>query len=78
MSRMEDSVAKGSHFYLIHRVLPGFAAPLGTHKYAGHPPRIHKDAELLFHIGSNPDNPMDPGTEVEMYLGPDESYEEPD
>ena len=71
MSRMEDSVARGSHFYLVHWVLPGFESPLGTHKYAGHPPHIHKDAELLFHIGTDPQNPMDLGAEVEMYLGPE-------
>jgi hypothetical protein len=33
MSRVEDSVIKGSHFYLIHWVMPGFEAPLGTHEY---------------------------------------------
>jgi len=71
MARLEDSVISGSNFYLIHWVLPGFEAPLGTHKYAGHPPHIHKDAELLFHIGTDPNNPMDLGAEVEMYLGPE-------
>ncbi len=71
MVRMEDSVVKGSHFYLIHWVLPGFAAPLGDYPMAGHPPHIHKDAELLFHIGTNPDDPMDLGAEVEMYMGPE-------
>jgi hypothetical protein len=35
----------------------------------GHPPHIHKDAELLFHIGTDPDNPEDLGAEVEFYLG---------
>ena len=71
MARMEDSVVKGSHFYLVHWVMPDFATPLGTHPYAGHPPHIHKDAELLFHIGMNPDDPMDLGAEVEMYMGPE-------
>ncbi|MFC2009960.1 hypothetical protein ACFLUL_00035 [Chloroflexota bacterium] len=50
MVRMGDSVVKGSHFYLVYWVMPGFAAPLGNHPYAGYPPYIHKDAELLFHI----------------------------
>ncbi|HUT67593.1 MAG TPA: hypothetical protein VMW86_03475 [Dehalococcoidales bacterium] len=71
MARMQDSIMKGSHFYLIHWVLPGFGSPMGVYKYAGHPPHIHKDAELLFHIGSNPDDPMDLGAEVEMYMGPE-------
>jgi len=57
MVRMEDSVMKGSHFYLVHWVLPGFEAPLGNYPMAGHPLHIHKDAELLFHIGTDPSNP---------------------
>ncbi len=71
MARMEESVAKGSHFYIIHWVMPDFAKPLGDYKYAGHPPHIHKDVELLFHIGTNPEDPMDLGAEVVMYLGPE-------
>jgi hypothetical protein len=71
MARMEDSVMKGSHFYIVHWVFPDFAEPLGDYPYAGHPPHIHKDAELLFHIGTNPDDPMDLGAEVEMYMGPE-------
>jgi hypothetical protein len=71
MVRMEESVVKGSHFYLIHWVMPDFGKPLGTYKYAGHPPHIHKDAELLIHIGTNPDDPMDLGAEVEIYMGPE-------
>ncbi len=71
MSRMEESVMKGSHFYLVHWIVPGFEAPLGDYHMAGHPPHIHKDAELLFHIGSDPENPMDLGAEVEIYMGPE-------
>ena len=77
MVRMQESVMKGSHFYLIHWVNPSFGKaggdikPLGTYKYAGHPPHIHKDAELLIHIGTNPEDPMDLGAEVEMYMGPE-------
>jgi hypothetical protein len=69
MSRVENSVMPGSNFYLIHWVMPGFEIPLGMHKFAGHPPHIHKDAELLFHIGTDPQHPMELGAEVEMYLG---------
>jgi hypothetical protein len=72
MSRLEDSVIKGSHFYLIHWMMPDFTAGLDwDFPYAGHPPHIHRDAELLFHIGTNPDDPMDLGAEVEMYMGPE-------
>ena len=88
MSRMEDAVAKGSHFYLIHWMFPtGMradseiwqrqydearqAGAIMDHPMGGHPPHIHRDAELLFHIGTNPDDPMDLGAEVQMYMGPE-------
>ena len=71
LARIDNSVAKGCHFYLVHWVAPGFADMLGDYEYAGHPPHIHKDAELLMHIGGNPDDPMDLGAEVEMYMGPE-------
>ncbi len=71
MARMEDSVAKGSFFYLIHWVVPGFGDIFEKKPLTGHPPHIHKYAELLFHIGTNPDDPMDLGAEVEMYMGPE-------
>jgi ferredoxin len=35
----------------------------------GHPPHIHKDPELLFHIGGDPNNPTELNSEVEFYLG---------
>jgi hypothetical protein len=94
MSRMDNSVMKGSNFYIIHWVFPSEGGPgfgvinpkdseiwrtqygkgsdiVFTHPMAGHPPHIHKDAELLFHIGTNPDDPMDLGAEVQMYMGPE-------
>ena len=71
LARLDDSVAKGSNFYLVHWVAPGFGDILGDYEYAGHPPHIHKAAELLMHIGGDPDNPMDLGAEVEMYMGPE-------
>ena len=71
MSRVEDSVAPGANFYLIHWVPTDFAAPLKDMEYGGHPPHIHKYGELLFHIGSNPNDPMDLGAEVEMCMGPE-------
>ena len=69
MARMEDSVMKGSYFYLVHWVLPGFGGPPVDYPMAGHPPHIHRDAELLFHIGTNPDDPFDLGAEVELCMG---------
>jgi hypothetical protein len=72
MAYMDNNLAKGSNFYLIHWIMPGFGMqPEWDFPYAGHPPHIHKDAELLFHIGTDPNNPMDLGAEVIMYLGPE-------
>lgn len=67
MIRLEDSVIKGSNFYLVHWMLPGTTPP----DFVGHPPHIHKDAEILMHIGTDPNNPMDLGAEVEFYMGPE-------
>jgi hypothetical protein len=63
--RFDNTNLKGSNFYFIHWVMPHPAPFLAL----GHPPHIHKDAELLFHIGTNPDDPTDLGAEVEIYLG---------
>ncbi len=86
MARMDNSVINGSFFYLIHWMFPtgmsrnpealkdrpGAITPeIMNHPMGGHPPHIHKDAELLFHIGTDPDNPMDLGAEVQMYMGPE-------
>ena len=67
VTRLDDTVIKGSYFYMIHWVIPNpdYEMPVG------HPPHIHKDAELLFHIGTNPDDPTDLGAEVEIYMGPE-------
>ena len=67
VSIMDDTVVRGSHFYMVHWVLPSATSAAGI----GHPPHIHKDAELLFHIGTNPDNPLDLGAEVELFMGPE-------
>ena len=71
VARMDDSVARGSNFYLVHWVAPGFGDILGDYEYSGHPPHIHKSAELLMHIGGDPDNPMELNAEIEMYMGPE-------
>jgi hypothetical protein len=68
MARVDNSVMPGSNFYLVHWVIGDFGRG-GDYPMAGHPPHIHKHAELLFHIGTNPDDPMDLGAEVEMYMG---------
>jgi len=64
IAQIDDHIAKGAFFYRVHWMLPG-----GEPEGIGHPPHIHKEAELLFHIGTNPDDPMDLGAEVEMHMG---------
>jgi hypothetical protein len=44
---------------------------LTDHPMGGHPPHIHNHAEVLFHIGTNPEDPMDLGAEVVLYMGPE-------
>ncbi len=62
---LDDSLIKGSNFYWV-LIMPEMAEPKMA---VGHPPHIHKDAELLFHIGTDPNNPADLGGEVELFLG---------
>ena len=62
---IDDSFAKGSHFYWFVWIMPDTPFPFDI----GHPPHIHKDGELLFHIGTDPKNPTDLGGDFELYLG---------
>jgi hypothetical protein len=36
-----------------------------------HGPHMHKYPELFMHLGTDPDNPMELGAEVEMFVGPE-------
>jgi hypothetical protein len=36
-----------------------------------HGPHVHKHPEIIFHLGTDPDNPLDLGAEVEMRMGPE-------
>jgi hypothetical protein len=69
VARVDFNTFKGCNFYWVHWNLPnppkGHA---GTHG-VGHPPHIHKDAEILMLIGTNPDDPTDLGAEVELQMG---------
>ena len=46
------------------------AVPEGQ-RIVGHPPHKHKENEILFLFGSDPDDPWDLGATVEMCIGPD-------
>lgn len=65
ITRVDKDVIPGCDFYMVHWVLP-HDEPFA---HIGHPPHIHRDPELLFHIGTDPNNPQDLGAEIELYLG---------
>lgn len=62
LARLDDKVIKGCNFYFVHWIMRSTDS-------GGHGPHIHKDAELLMHIGTNPDDPSDLGGEIELYMG---------
>jgi Pyruvate/2-oxoacid:ferredoxin oxidoreductase delta subunit len=55
----------GSNFYYVHWIMPHDEPFLEI----GHPPHIHRDAELLFHIGGDASNPQELNSEVEFFIG---------
>lgn len=55
----------GCNFYYMHWIMPHDEPFLEI----GHPPHIHKSAELLFHIGGDPTNPQELNSEVEFFMG---------
>ena len=62
---------KGSLQYHAHWVYPTPRNIKGLKDWhdMAHGPHEHKQAEVIFHIGSDPDNPLDLGGEVIFYLG---------
>ena len=69
IAHVDDTHIKGCHFYFINWISKKPPKGLGAWSEFTHGPHIHKDAELLIHVGTNPDDPMDLGAEVEMYMG---------
>jgi len=65
---LDDNNVKGSNFYMIHWVMP---RP-NENEMIGHPPHIHKDGELLIHLGTDPEHPEDLGGDCEIFLGPEQ------
>jgi hypothetical protein len=68
LQRMDSRTIEGSNFYFIHWVVPHEEPRMKI----GHPPHIHSEAELLIHLGTDPDRPDDLGAEVEIYMGPEQ------
>ncbi|MCX7911680.1 MAG: hypothetical protein N2506_01755 [Dehalococcoidales bacterium] len=65
--RWDSRTVPGSNFYFIHWVLPHEEPRMKI----GHPPHAHAEAELLIHLGTDPNNPKDLGAEVEICMGPE-------
>ncbi len=63
----------GSNRYMINWVFPSPNELFGVDSWdqISHGPHIHKSAEILMHIGTDPDNPYDLGGEVELCMGPE-------
>lgn len=61
--------------YSIHWNMPfdesEIEQPAPGQRIVGHPPHMHKENEIIFLIGNNPDDPYDLGAEVEISLGPE-------
>lgn len=61
--------------YSIHWNMPFDAEnqpkPAPGQRIVGHPPHMHKENEIIFLLGGDPENPYDLGAEVELCLGPE-------
>jgi hypothetical protein len=74
--RYQDVILEGANQYDVHWIMTKPHGAYGAGKSKGwgeifHGPHIHKAPELLMHLGTNPDDPMDLGAEVEMKMGPE-------
>lgn len=70
IARLDDNLIKGCHFHSVI-MWPADSPDQPSRFPGGHGPHIHKDAEILMHIGINPDDPMDLGAELELCMGPE-------
>lgn len=64
--KIDNSMCPGCNAYYVHFCVPG-GIPKETE--VGHPPHIHKENEMLFFIGLDPDNPEDLGGTFEFSFG---------
>lgn len=58
-------------FYSIHWNDVKEREPEKPIRTVGHPPHMHKETEMIFLIGMDPENHFDLGAEVEMCIGED-------
>jgi hypothetical protein len=64
---------EGCNGYMVFWMGTESYGPYGTEGWGkiSHGPHMHKHPELMMHLGTDPDNPMDLGAKVEMCVGPD-------
>lgn len=68
---LDDRLLKGCHLYSIEFVYPSVENRSYEDNQVGHGPHVHKDAELLMHLGTNPNDPSDLGAEIDLFMGPE-------
>jgi hypothetical protein len=70
---LSGDLIKGSNRYMVNWVFPSPTELFGVSSWdqISHGPHVHKSAEILMHIGTDPDNPYDLGAEVELCMGPE-------
>ncbi len=74
IAALNGSMLEGSYAYYASWFTPNTYLGCDNSKYVwwhGHPPHVHKEAEILFHIGTNPNDPTELGAEVVLYMGPE-------
>ena len=73
LPRSKRGVGRRIAMIMILPSLPEPYGPYGTKAWGeiAHGPHTHKYPELFIHLGTDPDNPMDLGAEVEMHAGPE-------
>jgi hypothetical protein len=70
---LDGRTYEGCNGYMVFWVGPKSYGPYGTQGWGkiSHGPHMHKYPELMMHLGTDPDNPMELGAEVEMCVGPE-------
>ena len=73
IASLTGKVFEGSHQYFIRwvQLVPQGMSGATSWDQVGHGPHMHKTPEVVIHLGTNPDDPMDLGGEVEMCMGPE-------
>lgn len=70
---LDGDMIKGTNRYFVHWIPRNPAEFFGSRAWGenSHGPHVHKSAEILMHIGTDPDDPLDLGGEIEFCMGPE-------